>query len=477
MNMSDTSKNANPAEKKSSTPKKIDYFSRTFYLPRIAMLIACGLAFILLVFLVLVVMTSGENRFHFQANGLTNAFLVILLLLLIDMIGMCFVRVLSTNDMPSYDDFKRGANSFEDTKKLSRFPELLQYDKDHPTFEKVESDPDLTLQGFCTNFRDFMAARAKPLYYSEGDVRRFVASLTVSRTMILQGMSGTGKTSLAVAFGEFIGTPSVVVPVQPMWKERSDLLGYYNEFTRRFNETAILETVYAAGQSDAIRVIVLDELNIARVEYYFSEFLSLLELPAGDARQLVVAASGAYGDPKRMAHGRILLPDNVWFLGTANNDDSTFAISDKVYDRAMVLDLDRRAEPRKPAGEPSGARVSAAELLRLADEARARRPLSDAALGRIARLDAYLSSVFRVSFGNRIMAQIRAYAPVLAECGGSEGEAVDDMLSKKVIRKLEGENPVFVKSHAEELIDKLNEIFGEGNMPECEAHIRRIAGI
>ena len=285
---------------------------------------------------------------------------------------MCFVHVLSGNDLPSYDDFKRSVNSFEDTKKLSRFPELLQFDRDHPSFERAPEEGGLTLRGACEGFREFM--------------------------------SGTGKTSLAVAFGEFVGTPSVVVPVQPMWKERSDLLGYYNEFTRRFNETPILETVYAAGASDEIRVIVLDELNIARVEYYFSEFLSLLELPAGDARQLVVAASGAYGDPRRMSHGRILLPDNVWFLGTANNDDSTFAISDKVYDRAMVLDLDRRAEPWEPKRPAPGARISATSLLRLAAEARERSPLSEGALRRIGELDAYLSSTFRVSFGNRIMA-------------------------------------------------------------------------
>src|SRR5574344_1382218 len=153
MNMSDIEKSQETA--KEETPeKRINYFCHTFYLPRIFMLIACGLAFLLLLFLVLIVTTSSENRFHFQANGLSNAFLSILFLLLLDMVGMCFVHVLSANDMPSYDDFKRGYNNFEDTKKLSRFPELLQYDKDHPTFEKVASDPNLTLKGLCEDFRD-----------------------------------------------------------------------------------------------------------------------------------------------------------------------------------------------------------------------------------------------------------------------------------------------------------------------------------
>ena len=63
------------------------------------------------------------------------------------------------------------------------------------------------------------------LYYNIADIRRFVASLSVSKTMILQGMSGTGKTSLAFAFGVFLQNPTTVVPIQPMWKERTDLIG------------------------------------------------------------------------------------------------------------------------------------------------------------------------------------------------------------------------------------------------------------
>jgi hypothetical protein len=411
---------------------------------------------------------------YFTSNTAIAIYLVILAALIIVISFTTIFDLKKKNEFKRQSDAERAAA--DKKAKKARFPELLDFDRAHPAdFEEEPTDPaGLGLASFCERFRDFMAGSPSPLYYSREDVMRFVASLTVSKTMILQGMSGTGKTSLAVAFGRFIGVPAAVVPVQPMWKERSDLLGYYNEFTGRFSETPILERLYEAAFSDRIFVIVLDELNIARVEYYFSEFLSLLELPAGSSRELTVAASGAPGDPRKMSHGRIALPANVWFLGTANNDDSTFAISDKVYDRAMVMDLNSRAEPRRPEGPSSPVRLSAAELSRLAEKARAEHPLSAASLRRIRELDDYLVAAFHVTFGNRILMQMKAYAPAYVACGGTEQGAVDDMLAKKVLRKLESQNPVYVKSKSEELIARLDSVFGEGNTPICQELIRRI---
>ena len=228
-----------------------------------------------------------------------------------------------------------------------RFPSLTDFDVLHPSFEEVVPDQKATLKSLVESFRSY-AASQKGLFYSYADVRAFLSSLSCSKTMILQGMSGTGKTSLPVAFGEFLSSPTDVVPVQPTWKERSDVLGYYNEFTGVYSESQLLKSLYAASGTDAIRLVVLDEANIARVEYYFAEFLSLLELPEGPSRRLPVAPSGMEGDPKRMEGGSIPLPGNVWFILTANNDDSTFSFSDKVYDRASVIDLDSRAEPFAP---------------------------------------------------------------------------------------------------------------------------------
>ena len=116
-----------------------------------------------------------------------------------------------------------------------RFDMLTRQDEER-TAQTKEFETDVTLKSICEEFRMFAAGKLG-LYYDISDIREFIAGLAVSRILILQGMSGTGKTSLAYAFGEFLENPSTIIPVQPMWKERTDLIGYYNEFTKRFNET------------------------------------------------------------------------------------------------------------------------------------------------------------------------------------------------------------------------------------------------
>ena len=286
-------------------------------------------------------------------------------------------------------------------------------------------------------------------------------------------MSGTGKTSLAYAFGEFLGNKTTVVPIQPMWKERTDLVGYYNEFTKKFNETTLLYTMYEANYNKEIYITVLDEMNIARIEYYFAEFLSLLELPNPEGRNLDVVSDKWDNDPVLLKEGKLRLPINMWFIGTANNDDSTFAISDKVYDRAMVLNLDKKAKKfDAPIFQPS--KLSSDHLQRLFVEAQEEYSISDRNSRRIKKLDEYMIEKFHLTFGNRIMKQINSYVPVLVSCGGTELQAIDDVLSRKVFRKLESKNPVYVRQQAEALCVYLDELFGEDQMPLCKEAIRLI---
>ncbi len=331
-----------------------------------------------------------------------------------------------------------------------------------------------SLAELCEKFR-FFAATDLHLYYTEAQIREFVAGLAVSRILILQGMSGTGKTSLAYAFGEFLGNSSAIVPVQPMWKERSDLLGYYNEFTKKYNETPLLREMYEANGSGKIYLTVLDEMNIARVEYYFAEFLSLLEIPDPELRYLEVVSDKWEDDPTGLKDGRIKLPENMWFIGTANNDDSTFAISDKVYDRAMIVDLDVRAVPFGGQDPVPSIPVSYAEFNRLAENAQRGYELTRRNERRLAKLDEFLAEKFRISFGNRIMRQIRSYISVYASCGGGELEALDDILCKKVLRKLAYQDLSMRKGELDEASKFLETLFGEGTMPKCRAYLARAA--
>ena len=341
--------------------------------------------------------------------------------------------------------------------------------------EKKNYENDLTLSELCEKFRDFASSRMG-LYYDIGVVRAFVSSLSVTKLIIMQGISGTGKTSLAYAFGKFLLRDASIVPVQPSWKDRTDMLGYYNEFTGNFTETELLYSLYEANLNDDVYLTVLDEMNIARVEYYFAEFLSVLELPELASRKIEVVSDNRASDPKLLEDGKLTVPDNMWFVGTANNDDSTLSISDKVYDRAMVIELQSRAEPFN-APDTAPVSVSASYLFSLFSRALKEYGMTEEIRQKIEQLDAYISKHLQITFGNRIMRQTEKFIPAYRACGGTEAEAVDLILSKKVLRKLEVQNPVYVAAEAEGLISAIERIFGEGALPSCVSYMKKYVRI
>ena len=354
-----------------------------------------------------------------------------------------------------------------------RFFMLNKTDKEMENREEYFGDDNtMSLQEFCERFRHYSANKLK-LYYDSADIRRFISGMAVSHILVMQGMSGTGKTSLAYAFGEFLQNKSTIVPIQPMWKERTDLIGYYNEFTHKFNETVLLQKMYEANYSKNIYITVLDEMNIARVEYYFAEFLSLLEIPNPEGRYLEVVTDKKKKDPKLLKDGQLKLPTNMWFIGTINNDDSTFAVSDKVYDRAMVMNLDKKAEWFE-AEEKSPVKVSIEYFEKMVARAVSEYKLTERGRRKIQKLDKYMVEHFHITFGNRIMKQINQYVPMYIACGGEETEAIDDILAKKVLRKLESQNPIYVRNSVEGLKEYLDEVFGQDKMVCCKAYLTNL---
>ncbi|MBQ6660625.1 MAG: hypothetical protein IJM57_04260 [Lachnospiraceae bacterium] len=353
----------------------------------------------------------------------------------------------------------------------SRFHTLVQLDRASERYVAPKYDDTLTLADICRNFRNF-AANERGLFYCEEDVRKFIAGLGVAKICVMQGLSGTGKTSMATAFGDYLANPSTVISVQPMWKERSDMVGYFNEFTKRFSEGTILKKLYEARYTDEIYVIVLDEMNIARVEYYFADFLSQMELNPS-SRYLEVVSDTWDDDPKLLERGMLRIPENVWFIGTANNDDSTFAISDKVYDRAMVMNLDRKAEIFTPDPAESD-RLSYTHFSELITAAKRENQLSQETQEKIRKVDEFLTERFRITYGNRIRRQMEEYIPLYIACGGSEIAAVDDLLAKKVLRKLDSLSPVMIRYSIDDLKNVFESTFGLDAMPSCKESLERL---
>ncbi|ERJ10868.1 hypothetical protein HLPCO_003178, partial [Haloplasma contractile SSD-17B] len=119
-------------------------------------------------------------------------------------------------------------------------------------------------------------------------------------------------------------------------------------------------------------------------------------------------------------------------------------------------------------------RVTAKRYYELVEEAERIYEITDDNLRRIKELDHYLVEHFQITFGNRIMNQIRKYVPILVASGGTELEAIDDILSKKVLRKLESKNLAYVKRAAPDLSSFIENLFGEDEMDQCKEYIRQI---
>lgn len=346
-----------------------------------------------------------------------------------------------------------------------RFPKLNDIDVEYANYKVKNYNNNFTLSELCEAFRQFAASRLK-LYYSYEMMRLFISSIGAAKLIILQGISGTGKTSLAYAWGKFLNQDSCIASVQPSWRDRTELFGYFNEFTKKFNETDVLKEIYMAGYTDDIYTIILDEMNIARVEYYFAEMLSILEMPDKSEWIVELVPSAWKRDPKRIIGGKLMLAPNIWYIGTINNDDSTFMVTDKVYDRAIPIDINDKGEVFEAVDTPPWD-INYTYLDGLYSKAIKENPVSPEMLANIEKMDDYVIQHFRIAFGNRIVRQMNEYVPIFVECGGTEVDGVDYFMARKVLRKFEQLNIAYIRDEIDPFIDFLDKTFGKDKMKEC----------
>ena len=364
-----------------------------------------------------------------------------------------------------------GAESAE----TNRFPKLTLVDQRYADFVEPVFDDEITLAQLVDDYRRF-ACNQMHLYYTEEIIRRFVAGMASSKLLILEGISGTGKTSLPYSFSRFLDNPATMISVQPSYRDRTELLGYFNEFSKRFNETEFLRALYEAGYREEPSIIVLDEMNLARIEYYFAEMLSVLEMPSQDEWVLDLVPTAWPGDPKHLFDGKIRVPNSIWFVGTANNDDSTFTITDKVYDRAMPIELNERADAFE-CDPQSSCRITSQHLEQMFTQAKRDYPISRETEEKLQKLDNYLQTRFKLAFGNRIIKQMHDFIPVYVACGGTELDGMDYIVARKVLKKLESMNVTFVRDEIRSLIEYIEKVFGKANMPDSKAYLTRIQNI
>lgn len=353
-----------------------------------------------------------------------------------------------------------------------RFPKLYEVDEKYKDYKIVNYNNTFDLPQLVELFRNFAASQLK-LYYTPKMIRLFISALASTKLVILQGISGTGKTSLAYAWGKFLKHDSCIASVQPSWRDRTELFGYFNEFTKRFNETEVLKEMYIAGYTDDIYTVILDEMNISRVEYYFAEMLSILEMPNKSEWIVEIVPSAWKSDPIHLKEGKLQIPANMWYIGTINNDDSTFMVTDKVYDRAMPIDINDKGEAFDPIDTPAQD-INYSYLDNLFQTAIKDNQISEETLNKIEKMDNYVIKHFRIAFGNRIVAHMKKFVPVFVACGGTEVDGVDYFIARKILRKFEQLNVAYIRDEIDGFVKFLNDEFGEGKMAECIEYLLRL---
>jgi len=331
----------------------------------------------------------------------------------------------------------------------SPFEKCIQLDRDEKLqLTPISSSEPVDLAQFAQDLRYRIALspseKDKRLYYSDRDIRSFLGGIAMSRLHLLQGISGTGKTSLPIAFARALGQRGQnnykLIEVQAGWRDRQDLIGYYNSFERKFYETEFLTALYEAQCpqfQDRIYIIVLDEMNLSRPEQYFAEFLSKLEQ---DNPTLILNTDLERPSPQLFPkRDTLVIPPNVWFVGTANQDETTLEFADKTYDRAHIMELARSHESFDiPDQLPSRHPISYELLIKAFKKAQDRH--ADKAAKAFKFLNERLSEVlerkFKIGWGNRLERQMYDYIPVVIAAGGSLTEATDHLLVTKILRKV-----------------------------------------
>lgn len=199
-----------------------------------------------------------------------------------------------------------------------------------------------------TQFMQFFDQKCKSqeLYYEKKDLFNFHTAMKTGNLVLLAGMSGTGKSKLVQCYADALDLKKeqlLFIPVRPYWQDDADVIGYLdvlNNVYRPGDSGLVNILIHAYTNPDQMHIVCFDEMNIARVEHYFSQFLSVLEMDENkrilrlynDELQYRIYNNNVY-------ESTIKIGNNILFVGTVNLDESTYQFSDKVLDRANVINL------------------------------------------------------------------------------------------------------------------------------------------
>ncbi|MGH0594964.1 MrcB family domain-containing protein [Bacillus pretiosus] len=239
------------------------------------------------------------------------------------------------NKMPSEKEL------VEDLEEVLRYYEgFIAYKEEGTKYEMIYERKEVYLdqQSIIDHVSSYI--QSKGFYYEKKDLINFFLSLKTKPFVILSGISGTGKTKIVQWFAESLGATEengqfTLIPVRPDWSDSSDLLGYVN-LQGEFQERPLIKVLENADANpNRPYFVVLDEMNLARVEYYFSDFLSVIESRKWKDGKIVTSPV----IPESITNKHITIPSNVYIIGTVNMDETTHPLSKKVLDRANTIEF------------------------------------------------------------------------------------------------------------------------------------------
>ncbi|WP_143463002.1 McrB family protein [Levilactobacillus enshiensis] len=234
--------------------------------------------------------------------------------------------------------------------KLSEKLTKASVDSLSQSIERKEKIEDMDKQ-IIDRFSKMVKSKKYNLTFDKIDLLNFHTSIKTNNLTILAGLSGTGKSKIITAYADALGlidkegvnSQFNMISVRPFWQDDSDLLGYVDTLSSNYHpgDSGLVDTLINASKNpDKMYIIVLDEMNLARVEHYFSQFLSVMEMDSGDRFIRLYnenLAPRLYNS--QTYEPRIQITPNVRFVGTMNIDETTYQMSDKLLDRANVIEL------------------------------------------------------------------------------------------------------------------------------------------
>lgn len=328
-------------------------------------------------------------------------------------------------------------------------------------------EAEVSVKGQVDQIKAYIAE--KGFSYDNGLIENFYLSLKSKPFVILAGTSGTGKTRLVRLFAEAIGASFAAVPVRPDWSDSTDLFGHV-DLNGNFVAGKILDFLWEARENpNRPYMLCLDEMNLARVEYYMSDFLSVIETRDWSNGRIVtdpLLSVKDYGiDMKAADHyGVIRFPENLYIVGTVNMDETTFQFSRKVLDRANTIEFNY--VNLVPEWSKAQEGVVALELendflrsryLRLLDCPDADREYASSLCAELENMNAVLARA-NAHVGYRVRDEILFYLLNNREAGLlDENAAMDNEILQKILPRIHGSS-ASVKSM---LCDLFKEVAGD----------------